>query len=412
MNKSYYSIFGTAVAIALMVSLVYAAVKQFDIAYTDELYWIQSGEWSFQRFFVDHDFSSDTWKVEYETLYRTFGPYTPNVGKFFIGGFLHVNRIPPSSKMCYWDSNAIAIECLGERLKLSRTLSHILAGLTVALLFVITMTLLPMPWNWISAVLSCLVLTSHQAMRSAGRYVMLDIYVLFFSLLALSILFYKLRFGYRSLTSTIFWGSLAGISAGMAVASKLNGALVVMSIMMISLVDYWIKQDKYALFFVGIVIFWSPLVFLIVNPQLWSDPLGGSMLMVAHRDVIIDAVSAAGGTIISTIPEGLLWFYTRIFSEAFNVTRLSDRPIYQVDTILMLLCVGGVIVMVKKLNNTWPLVMHGAVITISTIVWIPTPELRYYLPVVPVVSFAIGMMGTAVLEKIVSLFLFLKSGQK
>jgi len=71
----------------------------------DETYWIRSGQWTFQKMFVEKNYSSELWSKEYGRHFGLFGTRTPNVAKLIIGGVLHLFGYTTIPLPITWDWN-------------------------------------------------------------------------------------------------------------------------------------------------------------------------------------------------------------------------------------------------------------------------------------------------------------------
>ena len=401
--RSKLSVIANVLAIAIVVLFFYGNSDRYFVYQIDESAWIAVGQWSFKKFFVERDYSNSDWR----SAYGTFGPYTPNAGKFIIGGFLHANGLSAAPDCSRYKEGEEIAQCLEPWLSLARTLTLTLAGSTVSLLFILIKIMAPGRWYWVGGYVACIVFAGHREMRAIGRYVLLDVYVIFFSLLALTTTCWYLSQSRRSLAQSIGWGTITGILTGLAVASKLNGALAVMAIVVIALINYLRRRNKDAAFFAGMVILWPPLVFLVLNPQLWPNPYEGLLLMLSHRDMLMNFYGSHGAPVIDSFPEGLQWLYIRTIRDAFFAPTLIETPshvLYYVSGyIFTLICFTGILVMTQWLRNIWPFYVYSVIATLGTLAWVPAPQVRYYLPVTPVVAFAAGIVAIVTLEKAVSL---------
>jgi len=401
MSKTFGVImYSVSFIIGLVVFFAYSGVRQYGMN-VDEATWITVSQWSFQKFFVERDFDTDEWL----TLYGTFGLHTPNAAKLVMGSFLSSQGFR-LERQCHWDSKlssdenkTVLSECLGDRLRLARILSSILASVTVSSMFILMITLLPSRWNWVGGLVTCSALFAHQAMREAGRYALIDIYMLFFSTIAFVIQCWWLRFGRRSIASAVGYGSLVGTVIGLAVASKLSGALTAISVVAVAIADYWIRRDKYAVFFASMLIIWPPLIFLAINPQLWPNVWEGIYLMLFHRSIIIDYLDEWGLIHIETLSESLYWFFIRVIWDSIRVASLGNTTPYVVGVISTLLYFAGFLAMIWRSKDTWPFLVYGIITISGTLVWVPTPTLRYYLPAVPFFAFGVGTLTSTLLEK-------------
>jgi hypothetical protein len=133
-----------------------------------------------------------------------------------------------------------------------------------------------------------------------------------------------------------------------------------------------------------LVIVLSVGVFLLLNPQLWPDIVGGIKTMIDFGRSIAERRSRFPGDALWTVTDRFVAFYKRV----------PERPLD------FLLFVFGVIILAKNWRTMWPFLLWGGVEIFAVIWWTPLNWNRYYLPAVPFHAFSVGYVLGYLADKI------------
>ena len=196
----------------------------------DEGRWMASGDYYFQKFFVDRDWSYDTWR---DDRFSSFGTWNPVIGKYIIGASLHLHglggrytSLPPYyfEHNFAWNLAEGNVPPQNELVAARRPIAW-MGILSTVLVFLLTREL---STSWLASLFAAVLFVVDPLVMLASRRAMIDMPALFFSLLALGtawqMLTNILRCRWRQ---AIGWGIALGVSCGLCVGTKLNTILIV-----------------------------------------------------------------------------------------------------------------------------------------------------------------------------------------
>lgn len=367
----------TAIVIGIISFAIFSRdLSSYSFYHGDEGFWIETGKWTVQKFLIERDFSQEQW---WSKELRSFGAVNPNFGKLIIGGSLCINQHCHFSGLPKWDfsqPDAWNIKeghaAPSDELAIARSAIVLTTALSAIVLF--TTTVITARWSLLAGIFACIAFLSHPLVVTLGRQVMLDMPAILFSLLAISIT-------YKSLISntdkyTTIWFFLTALCSGLAISTKLNAGLILITIIIIGIINALIHRNSKAYLFLAINVIIPPLIFLALNPQLWPNVLNGIKAMWAFNQSIADRRTIFTRDALWTISDQLFAYYQRIPQ---NLLHLS-------------LYILGFILMIKDMKTTWPMLVYGLVSSLGVIIWTPLNWDRYYLPGVPFYALAIGFL--------------------
>lgn len=366
-----------AIVIGVMSFVIFSRdLSSYSSYHGDEGFWIETGKWTVQKFFIERDFSREQWWTK---ELRSFGAVNPNFGKLIIGGSLCINQHCHFSGLPKWDfsqPDAWNIKegnaAPREELAIARSAIVLTTALSAIILF--TTTVITTRWSLLAGIFACIAFLSHPLVVTLGRQAMLDMPAILFSLLAISI-------AYKSLISdtgkyTIIWFFITALCSGLAVSTKLNAGLISITIIIIGIINALIHRNSKAYLFLIINTIIPPLIFLALNPQLWPHVLNGIKAMWAFNQSLADRRTIFTRDALWTISDQVIAYYQRIPQNVFNLS----------------LFILGLVLMVKDIKTTWPLLIYGLVSSLGVIIWTPLNWNRYYLPAVPFYALTLGFL--------------------
>lgn len=207
----------------------------------------------------------------------------------------------------------------------------------------------------------------------------------FFSLtLYISLFLIKTQVGKRKM----FLFLLLSIVAGLSISIKLNGIIMVMYVAIISVFIAQRNKTRTLSFFSALVV--GYLIFYILNPYVWPNPLNKTINMVHHRiftfHIQQDKYAAEA---LTTIPNRVSRVYQRLFFGSERYTTLSQLS-HSIPLDYIMWTVGFVWIVrdyfVEKVrtikNTTLAFILFNSFIGIITTLCIPLDWDRYYLPLI------------------------------
>jgi dolichyl-phosphate-mannose--protein O-mannosyl transferase len=364
-------------------------LDSYEYYHMDEGYWIETAKWTFKTYVLDRNFSAKQW-LSWDL--RSFGRTNPNAGKLMIGGVLYLRGYQEFKGLPNWDmskSQQWNIEqgnaAQQGELYTARSFVVFITALTAGILFLALSFSMSGTEGILGGIITVVVFLSHKLVSELGRQVMLDMPAVFFGTAAIVSAWMVTR---ESLNSYIRWGAfglITGLLSGFAVSTKLNAGVIPLVVMVIGI--YLIlstKGDRGALLFFMLVIVLSVGVFLLLNPQLWPDIVGGIKTMIDFGRSIAERRSMFPGAALWTVTDRFVAFYKRV----------PERPLD------FLLFVFGVIILAKNWRTMWPFLLWGGVEIFAVIWWTPLNWNRYYLPAVPFHAFSVGYVLGYLADKI------------
>jgi 4-amino-4-deoxy-L-arabinose transferase-like glycosyltransferase len=236
-------------------------------------------------------------------------------------------------------------------------------------------------YSWLTALLISGAFLSHPYVGRLGKQAMIDMPMVLFSIIAI----YAIWRGTNPTLTTLDalrWGIISGLSGGMAISTKLNAILLLISCLLVGLINVYYSRSKQSVFLLLPVLFLLALVFFLLNPQLWSDIGAGIRMMIEHSNLIAERRDRFKEAALWTIGDKVGAFQNAVFGNPFN-------------GILFLI---GFYLLLKNLRQTYPLIVYGVINMVGIIVWTPLNWDRYYLPAVPFYAISFGYPVGKVLE--------------
>jgi hypothetical protein len=337
-----------------------------------------------------------------------FGYPSPCLAKLVWGAALRAAGFREASPLVFTvflqhdlEGGREAREALQPALPVARRVVLAFASLATALLFLASRAALPGRWGWLVAALTCALFLASPIVRSTAGEVRTDWFMLAFVLgaAALALRAGDALAGRRGRPARLLAALGLGLLAGLAVASKLNGGLVLACVALwigaLSAApreERWLRTVLPALALAGaasIAVFWA------LNPRLWSDPVGGVADILARwRELFAyfqDDWAVRAGTATGRTP-------------AESVALFVDRTIRRDDpwaaltglrggTLLLL---GGLGVLgwrawipdpgperVLRAEPARVLFVLVVVLLAGSALWLPIDWPRYFLPAAP-----------------------------
>lgn len=378
-NRKYSSIAIFLLASIISFSIIILAtpnLSSYSFYHLDEGFWIESSKYTFQKMFIERDFSKEQWWTQ---QLRSFGAVNPNLGKLIFGTALYVNGYREFRGLPKWDfkqSNDWNIKAGNaappNELTVARFVVILITSLTVASLFTFTSSLPNR--SMLGSLFVCITFLSHPLVMVLGRQVMLDMPAILFSVIAISAA--HISVFQNSYKNIIIWSTVAAVFSGLAVSVKLNAALITITVLLIIITKLVHSREGKYIFPLITNLVIPPILFFALNPQLWSIPVAGVNAMLAFGQSIADRRDVFTRDALWTISDRLIAFYQRIFGTPLNIS----------------LFVLGIALMFKDIKTMYPLLIYGLTSSLGVILWTPLNWDRYYLPFVPFFAIVIGFL--------------------
>lgn len=386
-----YLVWYVAGLVSICVFFLFSGnLKTYRTYHGDETYWIRSGQWTFQKMFVEKNYSSELWSKEYGRHFGSFGPRTPNAAKLIIGGALHLFGYTTIPLPITWDWNESFEENIKKgnaipvaELIVARQAIVLVTAMTAGFLFIIGFHL-PMSqrqYSWITALLITGVFLSHPYVARLGKQAMIDMPMILFSIIAI----YAIWRGTNPTLTTLDalrWGIISGLSGGIAISTKLNAILLLISCLLVGLINVYYSRSKPSVLLLLPILFFPAPVFFLLNPQTWSDIGAGIQMMIEHSNIIVARRERFPEAALWTIGDKVGAFQDAVFGNPFN-------------GILFLI---GFYLLLRNWRQTYPFSVYGVITMAGVIVWTPLNWDRYYLPAVPFYAISVGYLVGKVLE--------------
>jgi hypothetical protein len=406
-----------------IILMPFVSKLQFQRFHGDESYWLRSTK-CFKLFFIDKDLHSRQWenlKIE-------------PVGKYIIGLTLYIagygDRIDELSRMWRWnwrkDFNWNVVRGRvppKETVYVARLAMALFGSFTCLLIYWIGRIL----WGVKAGIISSLLLAYNPLMLVCSRRAMTDAPLLFFltSNIILVIYFYRSLLKQKLLRTFVF-AVLIGINSALAAGTKLNGGLAglifsgfCIFVVLIKGVHYsfskgslrnritkfitdrTIKAALISLFISGVI---ATLVFVGMNPSLYSKPLEGSFNMIEYRMSQV-SLQQKHNVLIDSFSKKVDFTFRRTLFPGNNVI-LGN--IYKIPIEFALFLLGLTMLLYNEVKylfeNSKPsfksiIILWTFITFIGIIVSIPFDWPRYYLPVVPCIVIVIGFCLDTLIDR-------------
>jgi len=358
-----------------------------------------------------------------------FGYPSPCLAKLVWGPLLHARGFRQASPLVYpvflqhdVEGGRAAREALEPALPIARRVVLACACLTTVLLCLAARAALPGGWGWLGAALTLALWLSSPIVRATAVDVRTDFFMLVFVLGAV-VLALRARdalAGRRGVAALWLAGIGLGLCCGLAVSSKLNGALSCLC------VAVWIplmwssarrQQDcggmRVPLVALALSGALTCLVFWALNPRLWAEPLAGVADILARwRELFAsfqgDWAQRSGTAVGRTPSESAALFLDRTFSRDDPWRALTGLG-------------GGAGGMVGGLCAlAWRALHRGAgpdrsrsnepalvllvfvlVMLVGSALWLPIDWPRYFLPAAPCLALLEALALVTLLQVVV-----------
>lgn len=410
-----------------------------DFYHPDEGLWTAVGKYSFQKYFIEHDWSRDSWDVDF----TTFGRQNPTVGKFIIGASQFLSgAVDRETTFPAYEPDAPWEELQSERpppaaLEAARRPMRWLFLGSGVLLLLLTIQLTGSPFVGMGAVL---LFAASPIVQTSAHRAMMEMPATFFSLLALvTAAQYLARIG--SDEETPAWSNAIpiGLSCGFAVSTKLSALLIPVVLAIWIVLASWarlryspeIERDaphgswaarsssgiprylrrlvdtglvKAAFLGVGL----AALVFFASNPLLYHRPIAGTRGILRLASVVATY----------DVPDGLrLDTLSRRLSQMVETGLIDSGPIQQwlgLPFADMGLAGLGIAVLIigsarprlgqqRRLGHMM-LLSWCCVTAVGTLAWVPVGWPRWYMPLEPCWAIVEAIAVTTVARRAWSIF--------
>ncbi len=352
--------------------------------------------------------SSDPWKQGVQ--HTVFGYMNPCLPKVVLGAVLHAAGHRRASPMVFEifhrerpEDGVSARAEMEPALPLARGVVQVLAALCALLVFLIGRELLAGWAGWLAGCLATSLFIASPVVRNTAAYVRTDFFMLPFVLAAL---FFALRArealsGARGARAMHLAGLALGLFCGLAVSSKLNGALICLCVAIWVPLAWWrargqtrpdaLRGPFATLLLAGLL---SASIFYALNPRLWSDPFGGASDILGRWDRQMAVQQERGERMNVEVARDL----------GERVTLFTDRMLGRDDPWRALtrlpggvvLLAGGFGVLVwqaakrragtpadREASAAWTAVVFVSIFIAGTALWLPLDWERFFLPAAP-----------------------------
>jgi hypothetical protein len=427
------------VKIAFVISLLllvtgYLLVSQAPSIYqrtyhVDEGYWTATGHYYFQKFFIEQDWSYETWQ---EAPFGAFSTRQPTIGKYIIGAAVYLwgegarYKILPGYDLQPFDWQALTnVRPPVKTLLAARYIISWFSILSGIILFILARELSE---SWLIGLATALIFMFDPLVLLIGRFVLLDMLALFFSLLTLLIAVYMYRYIYEGKwRQAIFLSMSLGLSLGLAIGVKFNTLLVFIVCLLAGLSNmiwlyldrrpptnsinrnaltaiksdltylfYQIRQDLRPVWWTITSLTLSVLIALAVlwssNPFLYSHPIQNVKHMFELGQIVASYDNLPENQRLNTWGDGL----KNLLSMGGRKYAIIDYWLKWpwLDVILIGLGCITCVPMIFGKRHRWSLkrnysffVLWGIITTIGIWYWVPFDWPRYYLPTEPIWDF-------------------------
>ncbi len=366
----------------------------------DEGVWTAAGKYYFEKFFLDKDWSYETWDTK---KFGNFGNRNPVLVKCFVGASLFINgEVTSGESIPGFDFEQMDWEVVRDLrppeavLDAARVPIMIMGIASVLLLFLLIRSF---TGSWLLGLLSALVLSLQPHVISFSQKVMNDIPAVFFGLAALWVSFIALKEILVCANKGLVLRSFAiGAVVGLAVQTKLSTLLVVIAIVVWSALELiltvkekgvaavHIKKILLALMSFGLVL---SLIWILPNPLLYQQTLKNTYRIFSLGKKVRSNPSALEAQKNSTMQKrwesliangpdrsGIFGYYLGLPSSVDKVTML-------LGIFLFALLFSRSKAYAQKRGyaylGIWMLITTGGILF-----WTPFDWPRWYLPMSPV----------------------------
>lgn len=376
----------------------------------DENHWLINSNRYFKLFFIDKALNSKQWKE--------FSAYDqPPVGKYIIGLILFIagdkDEIKQLEHTSLWDfSKSLDWNITNGNIPPERLLS--IVRLTMALFGAFTCLLIYYVGRQVfslkTGIIASLLLAYNPLMVTYSRRAMVDAPLLFFltANVILIIFFYRAFLQQKSFNAFVF-AALIGINAALAVGVKLYGGLAIVIFVIFCLLLIIItsisrqsfanrlKMIKTIVCSLIISIFITGVVFIGMNPYLYSNPLKRMTKMIKHRTLVVQRQQKDNpkAALTSLVKKSNSIVKRTLFPG--NYVILGSILKIPIDFCLFILGLIMLLYLENKhlIQNRMPslktiVILWFIAIFVGTLAWIPLDWDRYYLPVIPCIVMMVG----------------------
>lgn len=248
-----------------------------------------------------------------------------------------------------------------------------------------------------------------------------DAQLWFFSFLFLLLTIYFSRFYTNNITNkrstkfslcVVLFLTILGLCGGLAIASKLNGILVLLFLIGYYLYQVFLKQIDLliGIFHVLFVTLIAYCTFFVLNPFLWSNPISNTIFMAKHRENTFELQQGYfPSDRLTSFTERLGAVFTFTFSAEseyifFKFDVLHDQKyLFPLDLVLVISSFVLLYANRKKHSEAFKIVMiFMSVIVVITTIFIPMKWERYFLPYMFSWGFLQAYVLTLIIQKLLS----------
>lgn len=388
----------------------------------DEGNWIHFGERAFRLAFLERNYGETVWAEDF----HNFGARNPVLGKYLMGAALYAagyGEEDVGGPYTYVFHNSVKWN--RERGNLPPVRVIVAARLPVALLGVGTCLLVLLIGRiiqgWRTGLIALVWLAGNELMLESSRAAMTDVpETLFISLTCLVLLVSLQHWNVRTWQS-LAWAALIGMSAGLAISTKMRALLALLAISAAYLVLLAVYQGRegvpahsrgrclswiVACWLVAIVT--SIGVFVMLNPYLYHDTVAHVRYMLRlGTENVVKLQAMFPKTALTTLRDKLYWFWRINFLEYGTLARAATRSVVPWGQVVdaMLVALGFVWLVkdaVAELRKGMSLLRTGLLVwvlvsVLGVLIWTPFRWPRYYIYVFPYWAVLVGYGLSAML---------------
>ncbi|MGE3910215.1 MAG: hypothetical protein AB7K36_12725 [Chloroflexota bacterium] len=367
----------TAVVIGLLIVAATVLLRATETVpfHGDESEWINNGRY-FTFVFLDHDVTSNVWRASWVNRDQ------PPVGRYIIGAIVWASGTAPDhvNKTYAWERNYEANLREGrvpgpEILVPVRRTMAVLGAVSIVLLYpagrLIGGSVLG---GTITGIVAALAATASPLLQTYFAQARTEALLALFSMIGLlAVLHTARRFNQTGRLPTVAWA--VGPILGVALATKLTAAVGLVSVCAFGGVAGLLRLRANRLegvwllgwaFSVGAL---ATVVWVLVNPFLWPDPVGRTWSMLEQQQsIMVEQGEQFGNPVTLSLPGRLLLMVERTFVEnstpPFDAGRppgsdpLMRRTFTELPTVFgvsleLALAVVGLAAMLRRIVRNW-----------------------------------------------------------
>ena len=390
-----------AILLGLVITLLWSFAGLAEVPFhPDESCYIYMARY-FDLFFLKRDFLNPEWEA------TNFWAITqPPLSKYLIGFALFITRHDFSALHDPWDWNLdketnfqLGNVPSASALMASRSLMTTLFALSIVLCAVVGYQV----GRWPAAFVAGLLLASSTLALRTLRRATPDAPLLFFSLVTvlsnMKVIDHLSSSALNASRRSYIWGALTGLGLGLAATSKLSAISLLPMVLLSPGVPLCLRKFRGAPFppertparALIIILAVTTVVFILLNPTLWPNPLQGTVASLGHR-------------------LGLANYQQSVFPKDALITvlaRVQATLNHVLDPVSLVAFLFGFSVMAWREFEQWrnqratggtPLLLWVAGTLGFTVVFTPMNWGRYFVPLILCKAVILGYLASAVVD--------------